>query len=149
MIRPLICAALVWLLPWSRSSAQDVEGRVDGILAGPSAIHAGIGLTVPLGTYVRSGVVGGIGGSKDGLSGRIDAITRFHLDPFREHRWGPYGGGGLTARFDDGRTTRYYLLLLAGVDGPAVHGVSTSIEATLGGGGRIGVTVRRAVAKRR
>jgi hypothetical protein len=129
--------------------AQTVEGRVDGILAGPPAIHAGVGLTQPLGTYVRAGVVGAVGGSSDGVSGRGDLFARFHLDPFRQHRWGPYAGGGVTARFDADRHTRYYLLILAGVDGPATNGIATSIEAGLGGGGRIGVTIRRATAERR
>lgn len=129
--------------------AQDMEGRIDAILAGPPAIHAGAGITFPAGTYVRTGLEGGIGASKDGVSGRFDALTRFHLDPFREHRWAPYGGGGVTARFDVDRKTRFYLLLVAGVDGPDSHGVATSIEAGLGGGGRIGLVIRRAAAKRR
>ena len=130
-------------------SAQDIEGRIDAIVAGPPAIHAGAGITVPAGTYVRTGLEGGIGASQDGVSGRLDALTRFHLDPFREHRWAPYGGGGVMARFDVDRKTRFYLLLVAGVDGPDSHGVATSIEAGLGGGGRIGLVIRRAAAKRR
>lgn len=131
------------------SAAQTVEGRIDGIFAGPPAIHAGVGITQPLGTYVRAGIVGAIGESSDGVSGRGDVFARFHLDPFRQHRWAPYAGGGLTARFDADRRTRYYLLILAGVDGPAANGIATSIEAGLGGGGRIGVTIRRATAERR
>jgi hypothetical protein len=129
-------------------NAQDLEGRIDAIVAGPPAIHAGAGITVPAGTYVRTGLEGGIGASKDGVSGRLDALTRFHLDPFREHRWAPYGGGGVTARFDVDRKTRFYLLIVAGVDGPDSHGVATSIEAGLGGGGRIGLVIRRAAAQR-
>jgi hypothetical protein len=130
------------------AGAQTGEARIDGYVAGPAAIHAGAGFTVPMGTYVRSGIDGAIGSSKDGISGRMDAFARFHLDPFRQHRWAPYGGGGLTARFDDNRSTRYYLLVFLGVDGPAVNRISTSIEAGLGGGGRIGVIVRRAGERR-
>ena len=144
---PAILATIV-LAPLA-SGAQTVEGRFDGIFAGPPAVHAGVGVTQSLGTYVRAGVAGGIGASSDGLSGRGDAFARFHLDPFRQHRWAPYAGGGLTARFDADRRTRYYLLLLVGVDGPVSRGMATSIEAGLGGGGRIGVTIRQATAERR
>jgi hypothetical protein len=142
----MLCIAL--LAPLA-ARAQSIEGRIDGIVAGPAAVHAGLGVTTPLGTYVRAGIVGAVGASNDGLSGRLDAIARFHLDPFRQHKWAVYAGGGLTARFDEDRTTRYYLLILAGVDGPVSHGVSTSFEAGLGGGGRIGVIIRQAKAERR
>ena len=130
-------------------AGQSVEGRIDGILADPAAIHAGVGLTVPVGTYLRLGAVGAVGGSSDGISGRGDLFGRFHLDPFREHRWALYAGGGLTARYDDNRKTRYFVLLLAGVDGPVRGGISPSIEAGFGGGGRIGVIIRRSAAERR
>ena len=141
-----ILLLMVATLPPSLS-AQSIEGRIDGILAGPRAIHAGVGFTVPVGTYVRSGLVGGVGASEVGVSGRVDLFARFHLDPFREHRWALYAGGGLTARYDDNRRTRHFLF--AGVDGPARGGISPSIEAGLGGGGRIGVIIRRSAAERR
>jgi hypothetical protein len=89
-----------------------------------------------------------MGASRDGLSGRIDLLNRFHLDPFRESRWAPYAGGGLSGRFDNGRE-RVYLLLIVGVDGPVSRGLTTSFEGGLGGGGRLGVTIRRAAAERR
>jgi hypothetical protein len=136
------------LLIAAKAEGQSIEGRVDGIFAGPAAIHAGAGFTVPMGTYLRSGFDGAIGSSSDGISGRVDAFARFHLDPFRQHKWAPYGGGGLTARFDDNRSNRYYLLVFLGVDGPVKGKVSTSIEAGFGGGGRIGLIVRRAGERR-
>lgn len=124
-----------------------LEGRVDAIISRTSAVHAGLGLTFHTGTYLRSGIVAGIGGGGDGLSGRLDIVNRFHLDPFRESRWAPYAGGGVSGRIDDER--RVYLLLLVGVDGPVSRGLTTTVEAGLGGGGRIGVIVRRAAAERR
>ncbi|MDO8502594.1 MAG: hypothetical protein Q7S20_12195 [Gemmatimonadaceae bacterium] len=133
----------------SNAHRMDVEARVDAIVASVSALQAGAGFTTPVGTYLRSGMVTGVGAGRDGLSGRIDFINRFHLDPFREHRWAPYGGGGLSARFDESRLGRVYLLVFAGVDGPVHHGFTTSVEAGLGGGGRIGVIIRRAAAERR
>lgn len=131
------------------AGGQALEGRIDGIIGGPAAIHAGAGFTVPMGTYVRYGIVGAIGSSRDGISGRTDLFARFHLDPFREHRWALFAGGGLTARYDDNRQTRYFLLFFAGLDGPARNGISPSVEAGLGGGGRIGIIIRRSAAERR
>jgi hypothetical protein len=133
----------------TRVNGQTIEGRIDAIAANPAAIHAGAGFTIPLGTYVRSGLDAAIGSSENGISGRLDWMNRFHLDPFRQHRWALYAGGGLTARFDDDRANRVYLLILAGIDGPQSHGIGTSVEAGLGGGGRIGVIIRHATAERR
>src|SRR4029078_8077629 len=141
-------SVLLPLLFAIKAESQSLEGRIDVIAAGPAAIHAGAGFTVPMGTYVRSGFDGAIGSSRNGISGRVDGFARFHLDPLRQHKWAPYGGGGLTARFDDNRATRYYLLVFLGIDGPVAHKVSTSIEAGLGGGARIGVTVRQAAERR-
>jgi hypothetical protein len=132
-----------------KAFAQFPEARIDGIAANPPAIHAGAGVIWPTGTYLRSGIVAAIGVSEHGISGRADLINRFHLDPFREHRWAPYAGGGITTRFDDNRKTRVYLLIIAGIDGPVRNGLSTSIEAGLGGGARLGVTLRKTKAERR
>jgi len=133
----------------NRSSAQSPEVRIDAIAANPAAIHAGAGFTVAMGTYVRSGIDAAIGSSEHGISGRIDFVNRFHLDPFRQHGWAPYAGGGLTARFDDNRTNRYYLLVFLGLDSPAKKGIATSIEAGLGGGARLGLILRKTRAERR
>ena len=142
------CFCAVFFFPVV-AQAQALEARIDGIVKGPAAVHAAAGFTVPVGTYVRSGIDAGIGSSENGISGRLDIFARFHLDPLRQHKWAPYAGGGLTARFDDNRTNRYYLLVVAGIDGPASRGIAPSIEAGLGGGGRIGVMIRRAAAERR
>jgi len=132
-----------------RDRRASVEGRVDAILASPAAVHAGLGVTTPLGVYVRSGLVAALGASEDGISGRVDFINRFHLDPFRESRWAPYAGGGVSVRFDDNRRERPYLMVFAGIDGPPTGGVTVSFEAGFGGGGRIGAILRRSAARRR
>jgi len=89
-------------------------------------------------------------------------VARFHFDPFRQSRWAPYGGGGISGRFDrgarccrlndgpeTGESARAYLLLLLGLDGPVYGGATPSFELGLGGGARIGVIFRRATAERR
>ncbi len=126
----------------------DVEGRIDAIVTARRAIQAGIGVTTPVGTYVRLGIVGAAGAG-GGRSARIDGFARFHLDPVRQSRWAPYGGAGLTGRFDQAARTKAYLLVFAGIDGPIQNGLTTSVEAGLGGGARVGIILRRAVAERR
>jgi hypothetical protein len=98
---------------------------------------------------VRSGLDLAAGANNDGASGRVDLFARFHFDPFRERKWGPYGGGGISARFDEGRKWRPYLLAFVGLDGPASGGVAPAVELGLGGGARIGVILRRAAPNRR
>ena len=135
--------------PPAKPSLIDPEFRIDGIVARVSALQAGAGMTIVAGTYVRAGLVGGLGFSRDGLSGRVDGFARFHSDPFRQSRWAPYGGGGISSRFDRVAGARAYLLVLAGIDGPVESGVTPSVELGLGGGARIGVILRRATGERR
>ncbi|MEO5579730.1 MAG: hypothetical protein ABIR58_03665 [Gemmatimonadaceae bacterium] len=132
-----------------RASPVSAELRLDAIFARVDAFHVGLGATLPAGNYVRAGIVVAGGFSRDGRSGRIDLVARFHVDPYRESRWAPYGGGGLTTRYDAGDDAHTYLMLLAGIDGPARGGLGISGEAALGGGGRIGIVLRRARAERR
>jgi hypothetical protein len=102
-----------------------------------------------MGYYVRSGIVAAAGGSGDGVSGRVDGFARFHFDPFRESRWAPYGGGGISGRFDKGDGARAFLLLLLGFDGPIHGGMTSAVELGLGGGARVGVIIRQARRERR
>jgi hypothetical protein len=149
-LRPGVVALVCALIASpAAANAQAPLARVDVIVAGNSAAHIGAGVAFATGTYLRSGVEAAAGASRDGLSGRLDLVNRFHLDPFRESAWAPYAGGGLTARFDAGSKSRVYLLVLFGVDGPAKRGLTTSFEAGFGGGGRIGILIRRASAERR
>lgn len=127
--------------------ALQPEVRIDAFTGDPWAVHAGAGVTAPLGTYVRFGVVAGIGTGEEGLSGRADLVARFTLDPFREQRWAPYGAGGVSARYGGG--SRTHIMLLAGVEGPASRGVAPAIEFGFGGGFRAGVILRRAFPRRR
>ncbi|HVF40161.1 MAG TPA: hypothetical protein VM939_09695 [Gemmatimonadaceae bacterium] len=125
------------------------DARLDAIVASETAIHAGLAFAFPLGTYVRVGF-GAAAGFMDGSpSGRMDTSARFLLDPFRESRWGPYAGGGVSTRFDDGRDMTTYLLLFFGVEGPISGRFSPAFELGLGGGARIGVILRRGAAERR
>jgi hypothetical protein len=131
------------------------ELRVDGIFARSSGVEAAYGFTVPAGLYVRSGLVAGIGAGRHGVEGRTDFIARFSLDPFRQSRWAPYGGAGLSGRYrsqlDGG--SRGYLLVFLGVEGPLPLGETSgwvpAVEVGLAGGARLGIILRRGVNARR
>jgi hypothetical protein len=131
------------------------EWRVDGIFARTSGVDAGLGVSIPSGIYVRTGLVGGIGIGRHGAEGRTDLLSRFSLDPFRQSRWALYGGGGISGRYrtkDDGGS-HAYLLLFVGLEGPLPLGETSGwvpiIEAGLGGGARFGVGLRRGINSRR
>jgi hypothetical protein len=131
------------------------EARLDAIFARSTAVEAGYGFTVPAGIYVRSGLVAGIGAGRHGVEGRTDLIARFSLDPFRQSRWAPYGGAGLSGRYRTERDggSRAYLLVFLGVEGPLALGATAgwvpAFEVGLGGGARVGVILRRGINARR
>ena len=131
------------------------EVRLDGLFARSSAVHAAYGFTVPVGLYVRTGLVNGLGVGRHGVEGRTDLVARFSFDPFRQSRWAPYGGAGVSGRYrqrlDGG--SRAYILMFFGIEGPLPIGERSgwvpALEVGLGGGGRVGVVLRRGVNARR
>lgn len=137
------------------TQALQSEVRLDGIVARTSAVDAGFGLSVPAGIYVRTGMVAGLGVGRHGVDARTDLIARFSLDPFRQSRWAPYGGAGLTGRYrpeaDGG--SRGYLLVFMGIEGPLPDGKTEgwvpALEVGLGGGARFGLVMRRGIGGRR
>jgi len=161
---PLAPAALAALLVFSLPTAGEGQGRpqpvqhelrLDGLFAGHTAAHAGYGVSVPAGLYVRTGLVLGAGVGRHGLEGRSDLIGRFSFDPLRQSRWGPYGGAGVSGRFNstgDG-DAKAYLLFFLGVEGPLpagrTRGWVPALEVGLGGGARVGFVLRRGIHSRR
>jgi hypothetical protein len=132
-----------------------VEGRVDAIVARTTGVEAGLGLSVPSGIYMRTGLVAGIGAGRHGVEGRTDLISRFSLDPFRQSRWAPYAGAGVSGRYRarlDGES-HAYLMIFLGVEGPlapgATSGIVPAFEVGLGGGARFAVILRRGINARR
>ena len=148
-LRPSIADAQVNQLP------LQVEGRIDGIFARTTGVEAGLGVTVPAGIYVRTGLIGGVGAGRHGGEGRTDLVSRFSLDPFRQSRWAPYAGGGISGRYrsrlDGG--SRAYLLIFLGVEGGLpigrTEGWVPAVELGLGGGARVAVILRRGINGRR
>jgi hypothetical protein len=131
------------------------EARLDGIFARSSAVEAGYGVSIPAGIYVRMGLVGGVGAARHGVESRADLISRFSLDPFRQSRWAPYAGAGMSGRFrptSDGGSDAFLLAFL-GLEGPLpvgkLSGWVPAVEVGLGGGTRVGLILRRGIAGRR
>ncbi|HXI97725.1 MAG TPA: hypothetical protein VNG73_02195 [Gemmatimonadaceae bacterium] len=135
--------------------ALQAEGRVDAIVARTTGVEAGLGLSAPSGIYMRTGLVAGIGAGRHGVEGRTDLISRFSLDPFRQSRWAPYAGAGVSGRYraklDGG--SHAYLMIFLGVEGPlspgATSGIVPAFELGLGGGARLAVILRRGINARR
>jgi hypothetical protein len=134
------------------------EVRVDYLGSNPHAVHAGLGLNVPVGTYLRLGVIGAGGTAwvdgSAGASARGDVIGRFVVDPFREHRWGLSAGGGLSVRYDrreldDRARWRLLVAVVLDLEGPRLGSVAPALQLGLGGGLRAGLSLRGADPSRR
>jgi hypothetical protein len=153
------CAALAVFTSFARAQAPreavQAEVRTDAIVSRWTAVQGGLGMSFPAGLYVRSGGVIGAGGGAKGFDSRLDLFSRFTLDPFRESRWGLYGGGGVSGRYAERDEVRAhaYLLLVVGIEGPlrnaSVAGWVPAFEIGLGGGARIGIALRQGIPGRR
>lgn len=134
-------------------------GRVDVFAANLRAVQVGGDLSARAGRYVRLGLVAAGGGSWEQgersesaeLSGRVDLVGRFVLDPDFTARWAPYAGGGLGVRYDriavpDWRAT---LIVMLGLEGPNLNGVVPFFELGYGGGARLGLGFRKVLAQGR
>ncbi|CAN5235463.1 hypothetical protein BH23GEM2_BH23GEM2_14690 [soil metagenome] len=153
-VRTLAACSLLLLGPVAAAAQSNgafgVELRIDGLAGGresPAALHAGAGVIRRLGTYARVALVGGAGPSEDGISWRLESAARFHLDPFRQRRWGVYGGAGAGIHWAD--SAEPFLLILLGAEGGSRGGWAPAIELGLSRGARLGVVLRRAAPDRR
>jgi hypothetical protein len=123
------------------------EVRLDAAVSRYASTVVMAGANAALGYYVRAGAAigAGVAGAHDGAvpALRADATVRFLLDPFAEHRWGPYAGGGLTVRRDGNDQPQAGLLLVLGVEGRRAHAWTPAVEFALGEGARLAVVLRK------
>jgi hypothetical protein len=129
------------------------EYRLDAIDGHGTTVQGGLGLTVPMGIYVRVAAIGGIGSQwRDGrtlLAGRTDVIVRFVLDPFRQTPFGLSVGGGISVPYEQNVVTRPYLTAIVDVEGRAHGRITPAVQIGLGGGARIGLAFRTSMLQRR
>lgn len=123
------------------------EYRADAIIGNGTAAEAGAGIVIPFGMYVRMGVDGAAGATWRGTaahaSGRVDAIARFLLDPFREVPVGLSLGGGVSVPYTSGdRNVRPYLTAVVDIEGRMRGAITPAIQVGLGGGTRVGIVLR-------
>lgn len=160
MIRlTLACAVTIALLTGQRAAAQDPnaprpspELRADVIAGSQPAIQIGGGVQVPAGYYVRIGLDAAVGmrtdapssgGSSRHVDARVDLLSRFLLDPFRQSAYGLSLGGGLAVRAEPNDRVRPLLLVAIDVEGRrAENGWVPALQVGLGGGVRLGVILR-------
>jgi hypothetical protein len=125
--------------------AVQPEWHADVVVAREAAAYVGAGLNVPAGYYARLVATAVAGRTADGASAaRLEESARFLVDPFHEERWGPFAAAGIGVDWRDHERARPYLALSVGADLPSRGGWVTAVEAGIGGGARIGVTIRRA-----
>ncbi len=117
--------------------------RLDLLGGKPTALQVGAGIAFPFSNYFSVGGNVGGGVSSSGFSGRVDGFGQFSLDPYHQYEWEPYVGGGVTVRNDaGGYNTRTYLLAFIGANGPSTGTIAPGVELGIGGGVRLGITLR-------
>lgn len=129
------------------------EYRVDVIDGRGNSAQAGVGITIPMGLYVRLAAIGAMGpewrGGKTELTGRTDIIGRFLLDPFRQMPVALSMGGGVTVPYERGATVRPLLAAVIDIEGKRRGGLTPALQVGLGGGARVGLGLRTSVLQRR
>lgn len=157
-VAPLLLGLTIAAMAPATAAGQGVgahpqlEGRLDLIAGGVSAVHAGAGVNIPAGYYARVGLLAGAGARVSGDAGgsaRVDAIARFLFDPFFEKRWGLSAGGGVSVRYDEGAGWRPFLAVVIDVEAPTRGPVIPAVQVGVGGGVRVGVALRKRDGRRR
>ncbi|MBL8960754.1 MAG: hypothetical protein JNJ98_12945 [Gemmatimonadetes bacterium] len=157
MVRAAVLACLLPPALWAQQLPRAPRpwrllARVDAVAATHDALHAGVGVSLPAGSYLRTEFTAAVGGTRwrDGtrLGGRVDAAARFVIDPFAESPRAVHALGGISA-VHDGREWQPRLMAGLGVEGRRHGPVRWSAEVVVGGGVRMGVVARRSRPNRR
>ena len=139
-----LCAAkgLLFLLLSSaatRAQTLQAEARFEAIGPTPYVYVPAVAFGVRTGRYLRTSI-----GTTLGDPRRIDLITRFSFDPFRERRLALSVGGGVSVYRDE-----TYLAIVADLEGQTVRRFVPFVQAALGGGPRFALGVRQSIRGRR
>lgn len=127
--------------------------RADLMLDRDVGAQVALGGAVAAAYNVRLAVDAGVGGvrraSQWAPAGRLDLLARWLSDPFRQSRWGINAGGGIGVRVEADRTPRTVAIVTVGVEGGGDGRWVPGVEAGMGGGFRVGLTLRRPASRRR
>ncbi len=126
------------------------EYRADAITGRGTTVEVGAGPTLPLGSYVRLGLIAAAGlDDHSTLAGRTDAVARFTFDPLREMPYALSLGGGVSVPYAEGTRVRPYLTFVVDVEGRRRGRFTPALQVGLGGGTRIGIALRTSPQRQR
>ena len=126
------------------------ELRLDALIGNRPAVEVGASLIVPGGVYSRTALTAATGvawraGTSESAT-RVEVVSRFLLDPFRESPYGLSIGGGLgITNAPVGSRWRPYLALVVDLEGARSGGLTPAVQLGLGGGARLGIVLRSGV----
>jgi hypothetical protein len=135
----------------ARAQSPPVRAQVgiEALEATHMALEGEMGIIVPAGIYVRTSLIGASGttwsnGTTRSVS-RVELVSRFLLDPFREAPFGLSLGGGIgITNASGGSRWRPYLALVTDLELSRAGGWTPAIQTGLGGGVRLGLVLRSA-----
>jgi hypothetical protein len=143
IVTPSVARGLLLLLLFASAplDAQTVqaEARFEAIGPRPYVYVPAVAFGVRTGRYVRTSI-----GTTLGDPRRIDVLSRFSFDPFRERRLALSVGGGVSVYRD-----ATYLAIVADLEGPTMRRLVPFVQAGLGGGPRFSAGIRQAIRGRR
>ena len=127
--------------------------RADLLLDRDVGAQVAVGGAVAAAYNVRLAADAGVGGVRRAArwepAGRLDLLARWLSDPFRQSRWGINAGGGIGIRVEADRAPRTVAIVTVGVEGRGDGRWVRGVEAGMGGGFRVGLTLRRPASRRR
>lgn len=122
--------------------------RLDAIVGHDIGMQAAAGVAIRPSYNVRLAMDLGAGATRRGdrwqPAGRVDLLVRWLTDPFRERRRGLSAGGGIGLQVERSRAPRPVAIVTVGVEGSGDGSWVRGVELGLGGGVRVGMTLRRA-----
>lgn len=129
--------------------------RVDALVDADPATQVGVGVFTRSAYNVRTGLDLGVGAVSRGgdwrSAGRADLIARWLSDPFRQGRWALHAGGGVGLRVERRAVPQTVAIVLLGVERRGARDAAwvPGVEIGLGGGLRLGATLRQDAYRRR
>ena len=127
--------------------------RADLLLDRDAGAQLAAGAAIAVAYNLRLAADLGVGGVRREMNwrptGRLDLLVRWLSDPFRQSRWAINAGGGIGVRVEADRTSRTVAIVTIGVEARGDSRWVRGVEAGMGGGFRLGATLRRSTPRTR